>query len=71
MVNHDDIAVFKYDFTMFMTPEEIQKLPKEQQLEPLVPAKSLDFSKAERVYITREEIIRREQEAAEQMRRVE
>lgn len=27
IVNHDNIAVFKYDFTYYMTPEEIKKLP--------------------------------------------
>lgn len=59
-VNHDNIAVFKYDFTYFMTPDEIKKLPKEKQPEPLEIPKSFDFSKAERVFITKEELKRRE-----------
>jgi hypothetical protein len=33
-----------------------------------VPAKAFDFSKAERIVMTREELIRREQEMQEQMK---
>ena len=61
VVNHD-AAIFKYDWTYFLTEDELKKLPKEQIPEKLVPPKSFDFSKAERVYMTREELMRREQE---------
>ena len=45
-----------------MTPEELKKLNKEKIPEKLLPPKSFDFSKAERVFITKEELKRRELE---------
>lgn len=69
-VNHTDIAVFKYDFTYFMTPEEIKKLSEERLPEPLTMPKSFDLTKAERVYITKEELKRRELEEAEKNKQI-
>lgn len=61
-VNQKDIGIFKYDFTYFMNPDDVKKLPKEKQPEKFVAPKSFDFSKAERVIITKEELKRRELE---------
>jgi hypothetical protein len=55
-----DIACFKWDYTYFMTPDELKKV--KEKPEPLIPPKSFDFSKAERVFITKEDIKRREQD---------
>lgn len=52
------MAIFKWDFTHFMTADEMKKL-KEKPV-PLVPPKAFDISKAERVIITKEEIKMRE-----------
>jgi hypothetical protein len=54
---NQDIAIFKYDYSYFMTPEEIKKKGAPTKL---VPPKSFDFSKAERVIITKEELKKRE-----------
>lgn len=54
-----------------MTEDELKKLPKDKIPEKLVAPKAFDFSQAERVYMTREELIRREQEAQEQMKSTE
>ena len=62
VVNHD-VAIFKYDWTYFLTEDELKKLPQDKIPEKLVPPTAFDFSKAERVYMTREELLRREQEA--------
>lgn len=67
-MNHTDIAVFKYDFTYFMTDEDLKKLSKDKLPEPIAPAKAFDLSKAERVHITKEEIKRREMEQQEQLK---
>ncbi len=45
-----------------MTPEEIKKLPKEKLPEKITPPKAFDLSTAERVFITKEELKRRELE---------
>ena len=55
-----EMAIFKWDNTYFMTPDELKKL--KDKPEPLIPPKSFDFSKAERVIITKEDIKRREME---------
>ncbi len=56
-----EIAVFKWDYTHFMSAEEIKKL-KGDKAPPakLVPPKSFDLTTAERVIITKEELKRRE-----------
>jgi len=69
-VNHTDIAVFKYDFTYFMSADELKKLPKDRLPEPLEIPKSFDLSKAERVFITKEELKRRELEEQEKMKQI-
>ncbi len=66
-VNHTDIGVFKYDFTYFMSEEELKKFPKDKLPEPIAPARAFDFSKAERVFMTKEELKRREQEEQEKL----
>ena len=55
-----DIAAFKWDYTYFLSKDELKKL--KEKPEPLIPPKSFDFSKAERVYITKEDLKRKEQE---------
>jgi hypothetical protein len=52
-----DIAVFKYDYSYFMTPEEIKKKGAPTKL---VAPKSFDLATAERVIITKEELKQRE-----------
>lgn len=52
-----DIAIFKYDYTFFMTPEEIKKKGAPAKLSA---PKTFDLSKAERVFITKEELKQRE-----------
>ena len=49
-----DMAVFKVDWTDFMTPEEVKQ--QKEQLQPLTKAKYIDLNRAKRVKITREEI---------------
>lgn len=61
-----NIAAFNYDFTYFMTEDELKKL--KEKPAPIVPPKSFDFSKAERVIITKEELKRREMEEAEKLK---
>lgn len=69
-VNHTDIGVFKYDFTYFMSPEEVKKLSEEKRPEPLKIPKAFDLSKAERVFITKEELKRRAEEEAEKLKNI-
>lgn len=47
-----------------MDKEEVKKL--KEKPEPLIPPKSFDFSKAERVVITKEDLKRKEQELEQQ-----
>ena len=49
-----DMAVFKLDWTHFMTPEEVKQ--QAETLAPLTKAKYPDMKKAKRVKTTREEI---------------
>lgn len=52
-----EIAVFKWDYTYFMSPDEVKKLKGEKAPPPkLVPPKSFDLTTAERVIITKEEL---------------
>lgn len=53
-----DIAIFKYDYTYFMTPDEVKKL--KEKPAKLAPPKAFDFTTAERVVITKEELKQRE-----------
>jgi hypothetical protein len=55
-----DMAVYKWDYTYFMSPEDVAKL--KEKPEPLVAPKSFDLSKAERVYFTIDDLRRREEE---------
>ena len=59
-VNQTEIGVFKYDFTYFMSADELKKLPKDKLPEPLDAAKAFDLAQSLRVYITKEELKRRE-----------
>ena len=51
---NSDIAIFKWDYTFFMSPEELKKM--KDKPEKLVAPKSFDFTKAERVIITKEDL---------------
>lgn len=52
-----DIAIFKYDYSFFMTPEELKKKGAPSKL---VAPKAFDLSQAERIFITKEELKQRE-----------
>jgi hypothetical protein len=52
--------VFNYDYSYFMSPEEVKKLKGDKAIPKLTPPKALDLSKAERVFITKEELKQRE-----------
>lgn len=54
-VINTDMAVYKWDYTYHMTKDEIKAL-KDKKPEQLKPPKYFDLNKAERVYITREEL---------------
>jgi hypothetical protein len=55
-----NIAVFNYDYTYFMSAEDQKKLKGDKAVPKLVAPKALDLSKAERVFITKEELKQRE-----------
>lgn len=56
-----DIAIFKYDFTYFLPPDELKKLKGDRAPPPkAVAPKSFDLTTAERVVITKEELKQRE-----------
>jgi hypothetical protein len=50
-----DMAAFKYDFTYFMSKEELKAF-KGEKPEKLVIPKQFDLSKAERVFVNKDEI---------------
>lgn len=52
-----NIAVFNYDYSFFMSPDELKKKGAPSKL---VAPKAFDLSKAERVVITKEELKQRE-----------
>jgi hypothetical protein len=56
-----DFAAYKWDFTYFMNKDELAKF-KGDKPEKLVPPKSFDFTSAERVIITKEELRQKELE---------
>lgn len=60
-----DMGIFKFDFTYFMPADDLKKLAKDKLPEPLEAAKAFDFNQAERIYITKEELKRRELEEQE------
>ena len=63
-----DIAALKWDYTYFMSEEELKKL--KEKPEPIKIPKGFDYSKAERVIITKEDIKRREQEAQSKLKEI-
>jgi len=50
------MAVYKWDFTYHMKPEELKTFKEDKRPEKLELPKFFDLDKAERVYITREEL---------------
>lgn len=61
-----DMAVFKWDSTYFMSEDEAKKWTNKP--EKITPAKALDMTQAERVFITKEEIKMREQMEQEKLK---
>ena len=59
-VNHTEIGVHKWNFTYFMTADELKKFPKDKLPEKVAIPSSFDFSLADRVFITKEELKKRE-----------
>ena len=55
------MAVFNYDFTYFMSKDEL-KAYKGEKPAKLVPPKMFDLSKAERVFVNKEDIKLKEME---------
>ena len=86
MVNHDDIAVFKYDFTQIMHKEQFDEYvkkvtqakedgkpaPGEENgpIQPLVMPNMFDLSQAKRIFTTKE-YLRQQEEEAEKKRLME
>jgi hypothetical protein len=66
-----NIAVFNWDYTYFMSPEDLKKL-KGDKAPPakLVPPKSFDLATAERVVITKEELKQRELQEQEKLKEI-
>lgn len=56
-----EMAVFNYDFTYFMSKDEL-KAYKGEKPAKLVPPKMFDLSKAERVFVNKEDIKLKEME---------
>lgn len=56
------------DFTFYMGADELKKFPKDKLPEPITFPKSFDMSKAERIYITQEEVLRRVEEEQEKLK---
>jgi hypothetical protein len=63
-----NFAVFNYDYSYFMNADELKKL--KERPAKLVPPKSFDFSKAERVIITKEELKERELREQEKLKEI-
>ncbi len=60
-----DPWIFKHNYTFFMKEKDIKKLPSEERELP-TPKEKIDLEKAERVYLTNEQIrkkIKEEEEA--------
>lgn len=62
------MAIFKWDYTYFMTAEDVKKM--KDKPEPLKPIKALDLQKAERIFITKEEIKMRELQEQEKLKQI-
>lgn len=54
-LNHE-MAVYKWDASIYMTKEEIDALPEERKPQLYDPPKYFDLSKAERIIIKKEEM---------------
>ena len=57
---NSDVAVFKFDYSMFYSAEELKKLKADKLPQKLTRPKAFDLSKAERIFITKEELKQRE-----------
>ena len=55
VLNHE-MAIYKWDASIYMSKEEIDALPEERKPRLYTPPKHIDLSKAERVYIKKEEM---------------
>lgn len=60
VINHDDIAVFKYDYTYHLNEAELKAL--KEKPEPIVRPIMFDLAQAERVFVDKDEIKRQEEE---------
>lgn len=69
-VVNKNFAVMNMDFTYFMKEDELKKYSTELLPEKITYPKYLDPSKAERIYITMEEILRRVEEEQEKMKNI-
>jgi hypothetical protein len=54
-INHD-MAIFKWDNSAFMTEEEVNKMPEDKKPKMVVPAVSIDMSKAKRIYVDKDDL---------------
>ena len=55
VINHD-MAIYKWDASVYMTEKEIAELPEERRPQSFTPPKQFDLSKAERVAVKKEEM---------------
>lgn len=53
-VINTQMAIFNWDYTYFMTKDDLKK--SKEKHEKIVPPKAFDLRKAERVYVTKEDI---------------
>jgi len=51
-----DMAVFKWNNTMFLSEEELKKVPEDKLPKPLVPPTMPDLSTCERVFIDKNDL---------------
>jgi len=86
VVNHDDIAVYKYDFTQIMSKEQfeeyVKKVTKAKEenkpatgeengpIQPLVMPDMFNLSQSKRIFTTKE-FLREQEEEAERQRLME
>lgn len=50
-----EMAIFSWDNTIFMTEDEIKKLPEEKK-QKVYPAQMFDLAKAERIFVDKSEL---------------
>lgn len=55
-VVNTDMAIFKWNNSIFMTEEEIKKTPEDKRAKPLTPVHQFDLSKAERVIVNKSDL---------------